>query len=62
VRSARRLYNATLVIFGVVLGEFQMNPVPYEEFAVGSEGYKSSEEEESPSPYEDFMCVSVQCN
>jgi hypothetical protein len=65
VRSARRLYNAILVKFGPVpneasssqpvLGEFQMKSVP-DEFSVGSEGYKSSEEEESPSPYEDFKC------
>jgi hypothetical protein len=33
-----------------------MNPVPDEEFSVGSEGCKSSEEEEIPSPCEDFMC------
>jgi hypothetical protein len=33
-----------------------MKPVPVEEFSVGSEGYKSSEEEECPSPYEDFKC------
>jgi hypothetical protein len=38
VRLVQRLYNATLVIF---------KSVPDEEFSVGSEGYKSSEEEES---------------
>jgi hypothetical protein len=54
VWSARRLYN--LVICGVVLGEFQMKPVPDEGFSDGSEVYKSSEEEESPSPYEEFKC------
>jgi hypothetical protein len=33
-----------------------MKSVPDEELSVGSEGYKSSEEEESPSRYEDFKC------
>jgi hypothetical protein len=33
-----------------------MKPVPDEKFSVGTEGYKSSEEEESPSPYKDFKC------
>jgi hypothetical protein len=47
-----------------------MKSVPDEEFSVGSEGYSSSEEEESLSTYEDFkcdvktlyVCAIVQCN
>jgi hypothetical protein len=39
-----------------------MKTVPNEELSVGSEGYKSSEEEETSSPYEDLMYAVVQCN